>query len=112
MRPGATSYRRNRSFCFLAIVVSLASIPPACVSFPTKEELLSAPSPHLTAELEEPRGHAKMSPPVEPHEGPGPLRVQPDWGLLVWAAVNGMFHDIEKPKHTMLEQERQLDRSR
>ena len=29
--------------------------------------------------------------------------------LLIWAAVNGMFHDIEQPKFTMLEQEQQLD---
>jgi len=29
--------------------------------------------------------------------------------LLAWAARNGMFHDIEKPKHTMLENERRLD---
>lgn len=31
--------------------------------------------------------------------------------LLVWAARNGMFHDIEKPKHTMLENEERLDSS-
>ena len=31
--------------------------------------------------------------------------------LLVWAATNGMFHDIERPKYTMLETERDLDRS-
>ncbi|REJ64840.1 MAG: cbb3-type cytochrome oxidase assembly protein CcoS [Planctomycetota bacterium] len=30
--------------------------------------------------------------------------------LLFWAATNGMFHDIEEPKHTMLENERLLDR--
>lgn len=30
--------------------------------------------------------------------------------LLVWAILNGMFHDIEQPKHTMLETEQQLDR--
>ena len=30
--------------------------------------------------------------------------------LLVWAAMNGMFHDIEKPKYTMLERENELDR--
>ena len=30
--------------------------------------------------------------------------------LLVWATMNGMFHDIEKPKYTMLERERELDR--
>jgi hypothetical protein len=29
--------------------------------------------------------------------------------LLGWAAINGMFRDIEGPKHTMLETERQLD---
>jgi hypothetical protein len=32
--------------------------------------------------------------------------------LLLWAIWNGMFHDIEKPKHTMLEIEKQLDRKR
>ena len=31
--------------------------------------------------------------------------------LLAWAATNGMFHDIERPKHTMLEREAALDRS-
>ncbi len=30
--------------------------------------------------------------------------------LLIWSIANGMFHDIEKPKHTMLEIEAQLDR--
>ena len=29
--------------------------------------------------------------------------------LLGWAAANGMFHDIERPKQTMLDHERQLD---
>ncbi len=31
--------------------------------------------------------------------------------LLFWAARNGMFHDIEGPKHTMLENEKKLDKS-
>ena len=30
--------------------------------------------------------------------------------LLIWATMNGMFHDIEKPKHTMLEREESLNR--
>lgn len=29
--------------------------------------------------------------------------------LLGWAAANGMFHDIERPKQTMLEHEHWLD---
>jgi hypothetical protein len=29
--------------------------------------------------------------------------------LFGWAAANGMFHDIEQPKRTMLDIERQLD---
>lgn len=29
--------------------------------------------------------------------------------LLGWAAANGMFHDIEQPKRTMLDVERRLD---
>ncbi len=29
--------------------------------------------------------------------------------LLVWATINGMFHDIEKPKETMLEIDTLLD---
>ena len=29
--------------------------------------------------------------------------------LLVWATVNGMFQDIEQPKHTMLEHDAALD---
>jgi hypothetical protein len=29
--------------------------------------------------------------------------------LFCWATLGGMFHDIEGPKHTMLETERQLD---
>lgn len=29
--------------------------------------------------------------------------------LLVWAVAHGMFRDIEKPKHTLLEQEDRLD---
>jgi hypothetical protein len=29
--------------------------------------------------------------------------------MLGWAAYNGMFHDIEKPKQTMLDTEHQLD---
>jgi hypothetical protein len=29
--------------------------------------------------------------------------------LFGWAAVNGMFHDIEEPKRTMLENEQRLD---
>jgi len=30
--------------------------------------------------------------------------------LFGWAAANGMFHDIERPKLTMLENEARLDR--
>jgi nitrogen fixation-related uncharacterized protein len=29
--------------------------------------------------------------------------------LLLWAATQGMFHDIEKPKHAMLRNEEFLD---
>lgn len=29
--------------------------------------------------------------------------------LLGWAVFNGMFHDIEKPKYTMLQNEQMLD---
>jgi hypothetical protein len=29
--------------------------------------------------------------------------------LFGWAAANGMFYDIEEPKHTMLENEQRLD---
>src|SRR5689334_2129903 len=29
--------------------------------------------------------------------------------LFFWAAANGMFHDIERPKYTMLDNERRLD---
>ena len=29
--------------------------------------------------------------------------------LFCWAAMNGMFHDIERPKQTMLENEKWLD---
>ena len=29
--------------------------------------------------------------------------------LLIWATANGMFHDIEKPKYTLLEREKELD---
>ena len=29
--------------------------------------------------------------------------------LLLWAAINGMFNDLEKPKHLMLKNERLLD---
>lgn len=29
--------------------------------------------------------------------------------MLLWAAFNGMFHDLERPKHSMLETERRLD---
>ncbi len=32
--------------------------------------------------------------------------------LLIWASVNGMFQDIERPKHTMLDREHGLDRGR
>lgn len=30
--------------------------------------------------------------------------------MLVWAAANGMFHDIERPKFSMLENEKLLNR--
>ena len=30
--------------------------------------------------------------------------------LLVWATWNGMFHDLERPKYEMLDNERVLDR--
>ncbi|RMG34047.1 MAG: hypothetical protein D6725_14895 [Planctomycetota bacterium] len=30
--------------------------------------------------------------------------------LLLWAAANGMFRDIERPKYEMLQQEEELDR--
>lgn len=29
--------------------------------------------------------------------------------MLIWAIANGMFHDMERPKHSMLEIEAQLD---
>ena len=29
--------------------------------------------------------------------------------MSIWATYNGMFHDMEQPKYTMLERERQLD---
>jgi hypothetical protein len=29
--------------------------------------------------------------------------------LMIWAVAHGMFRDIEKPKHTLLEQEERLD---
>jgi nitrogen fixation-related uncharacterized protein len=29
--------------------------------------------------------------------------------LFCWAALNGMFHDIERPKHAMLENEKWLE---
>lgn len=29
--------------------------------------------------------------------------------LLLWAAMNGMFRDLEQPKYKMLENERELD---
>jgi hypothetical protein len=29
--------------------------------------------------------------------------------LLIWAATNGMFHDIERPKYSMLENEELLN---
>ncbi len=29
--------------------------------------------------------------------------------LLIWAASNGMFNDIERPKYTLLENESRLD---
>ena len=32
--------------------------------------------------------------------------------LFIWATMNGMFHDIERPKHRMLEIEQQLDRQK
>jgi len=30
--------------------------------------------------------------------------------MLVWATINGMFHDLEKPKDVMLERDQLLDR--
>ena len=30
--------------------------------------------------------------------------------MLTWAIMNGMFRDLEKPKETMLQRERELDR--
>ncbi len=32
--------------------------------------------------------------------------------LLIWATANGMFHDIERPKYAMLENEDLLNRKR
>lgn len=29
--------------------------------------------------------------------------------MLIWATVNGMFHDVEGPKQTMLERDEMLD---
>jgi nitrogen fixation-related uncharacterized protein len=29
--------------------------------------------------------------------------------LLLWAAMNGMFRDLEHPKHVMLMNEKELD---
>jgi len=31
--------------------------------------------------------------------------------LFLWATGNGMFHDIEKPKYTMLENEERLNKA-
>ena len=32
--------------------------------------------------------------------------------MLIWATFNGMFHDMEQPKQTMLERDQLLDRPR
>lgn len=32
--------------------------------------------------------------------------------MLVWATINGMFHDIEEPKQTMLDNDVALDQHR
>jgi nitrogen fixation-related uncharacterized protein len=31
--------------------------------------------------------------------------------ILLWAIVNGMFHDVERPKYTMLDNEERLDQT-
>lgn len=31
--------------------------------------------------------------------------------MLLWAAANGMFRDLEQPKHLMLQHEQELDRN-
>ncbi len=30
--------------------------------------------------------------------------------MLIWAAINGMFHDMERPKHYMLDLEEKLNK--
>lgn len=93
-RATAESRRRNRLLIVMAVVV----IVPAAFGFITKfVEFIR------TLETDEAGGFTILPIVTYLAMAAGFLC------LLVWAAMGGMFHDIERPKYTMLENEAKLD---
>ena len=94
-----TSWKR-RCFTLLAVLFFLA---PACYGFGKKfqELLLLALGPRLPGEED---GSFAVMPLVNYLLASAGFLL-----LLIWASLRGMFHDIERPKYTMLETERELD---
>ena len=96
---GVVTSRRDRSFAWtLTIVFGVVILLPCLVGFVIKfRELLA-----LTNAPED--GGFSITPVINYL-----LASAGFFFLLLWAALNGMFSDLERPKYLMLENERELD---
>lgn len=97
--PGEATSRKDRSFAWtVTIVFGVLILLPCLVGFGIKfRELLA-----LTGNPEE--GGFSITPVINYL-----LASTGFFFLLLWAALNGMFSDLERPKYLMLENERELD---
>jgi hypothetical protein len=96
---GTVASRKDRSFAWtLTIVFGVVILLPCLVGFVIKfRELLA-----LTNAQED--GGFSITPVINYL-----LASAGFFFLLLWAALNGMFSDLERPKYLMLENERELD---
>lgn len=92
------SQRKNRSLAWtITIVFGILILIPSMLGFVMKfGELMT-----LTQGAED--GGFAITPVINY------LLASVGFFLLLWAALNGMFRDLERPKYLMLENERELD---
>jgi hypothetical protein len=96
---GAVTSHKDRSFAWtLTIVFGVVILLPCLVGFGIKFGELVA----LTKNPQD--GGFSITPVINYL-----LASAGFFFLLLWAALNGMFSDLERPKYLMLENERELD---
>lgn len=96
---GVVNSRKDRSFAWtLSIVFGVVILLPCLVGFVIKfRELLALTNAQAD-------GGFSITPVINYL-----LASAGFFFLLLWAALNGMFSDLERPKYLMLENERELD---